>query len=195
MQNQLLQDIMCANFQAKRTTFTFSDQICLKRILGSEFRNSKPGFGISTSNIPWAPIFRQNGQFWVFGPNLFKKEFWGRNFEILGLDSESAPPIYHEHQFSGKMDNFEFWPKFAQKRILRSEFRNSKPGFGISTSNILWVPIFRQNGQLWIFGPNFPKKGFWGWNFKILSLDSESAPPICHDSQFLGKTDNFEFSA
>ena len=42
-------------------------------------------------------------------------------------------------------------------------------------------------------GSNLPKKGFWGRNFKILSLDSESAPPIHHECQFSVKTDNFEF--
>ena len=42
-------------------------------------------------------------------------------------------------------------------------------------------------------GPNFPKNGFWGWNFKNLSLDLESAPPRYHVSQFLVKMDNFEF--
>ena len=33
---------------------------------------------------------------------------WGRNFEILSLYLESAPPRYHLNQFSVKMDNFEF---------------------------------------------------------------------------------------
>ena len=34
MQNQLLQDTICANFQAKRTTLTFSVQICPKMDFG-----------------------------------------------------------------------------------------------------------------------------------------------------------------
>ena len=42
-------------------------------------------------------------------------------------------------------------------------------------------------------GPNLPKNGFLGWNFKNLSLDLESAPPRYHVSQFLVKMDNFEF--
>ena len=42
-------------------------------------------------------------------------------------------------------------------------------------------------------GPNLPKNGFWGWNFKNLSLDSESAPPRYYVSQFSVKMDNFEF--
>ena len=47
--------------------------------------------------------------FGFFGPNLPKKEFWGRNFKILSLDSESAPPVYHVCEFPSKMDKFEFF--------------------------------------------------------------------------------------
>ena len=38
-----------------------------------------------------------------------------------------------------------------------------------------------------------PKNGFWGQNFKNLSLDSESASLSYYDYQFLDKTDKFEF--
>ena len=43
------------------------------------------------------------------------------------------------------------------------------------------------------FGPNLPKNGFWSWNFKNLSLDLESAPPIYHVCQFSVTMDNFKF--
>ena len=46
---------------------------------------------------------------------------------------------------------------------------------------------------LTFFGPNLPKNGFWGRNFKNLSLDSESAPPMYHACQFSVKKDNFKF--
>ena len=42
------------------------------------------------------------------------------------------------------------------------------------------------------FGLNFPKNEFWGRNFKNLSLDLESAPPIYHACQFSVKMDNFK---
>ena len=42
-------------------------------------------------------------------------------------------------------------------------------------------------------GPNLPKNGYWGRNFKNLSLDLESAPPRYHVCQFSVKMDNFEF--
>ena len=41
--------------------------------------------------------------------------------------------------------------------------------------------------QIW------PKNGFWGRNFKNLSLDSESAPPRYHVCQFSVKVKHFEF--
>ena len=61
---------MCTNFQTKRTTLTFSPKFAQKWILGSEFRKSKSGFGINTSNIPCVPIISQNGQFLIFRPKF-----------------------------------------------------------------------------------------------------------------------------
>ena len=43
------------------------------------------------------------------------------------------------------------------------------------------------------FGPNLPKNGLWGQNFKNLSPDSESAPPRYDECQISVKMDNFEF--
>ena len=44
-------------------------------------------------------------------------------------------------------------------------------------------------------GSNLPKNGFWGRNFKNLSLDSESTPPKYHVCQLfdlnLGKLPNY----
>ena len=42
-------------------------------------------------------------------------------------------------------------------------------------------------------GPNLPKNGFWGGNFKNLCLDSDSTPPRYHICQFSVKVDDFEF--
>ena len=43
------------------------------------------------------------------------------------------------------------------------------------------------------FGPNLPKNGYWGRNFKNLSLHSKSAPSIYHVCQFSVKMDSFKF--
>ena len=42
-------------------------------------------------------------------------------------------------------------------------------------------------------GPNLPKNGFWGWNLKYLSLDSELAFLRYYVYQFSDIRDNFEF--
>ena len=42
-------------------------------------------------------------------------------------------------------------------------------------------------------GPNLPKTGFWGQNFKNLNLDSEAASLRYYVHQFSDKTENFEF--
>ena len=44
-----------------------------------------------------------------------------------------------------------------------------------------------------ILGPNLPKNGFWGRNFKNLGLDSESASLRYYVHQFSDKANNFEF--
>ena len=75
-------------------------------------------------------------KFDFFDPNWLKNRFWGWNFEKLHPDVESAPPRYRVVIFRQSRQLLFFSTKFAQKRILGSEFWNSKPGFGISTSNI-----------------------------------------------------------
>ena len=47
--------------------------------------------------------------------------------------------------------------------------------------------------DLVFLGPNLPNNGFWGCNFKNLSLVSESVPPRYHMSHFLVKMENFGF--
>ena len=42
-------------------------------------------------------------------------------------------------------------------------------------------------------GPNLPKNGIWGQNFKNLSLDLESASLRYYVHRFSDKTNNFEF--
>ena len=83
------------------------------------------------------------------------------------------------YQFSDKTNNFD---------IL-----DPKSGFGIRILEILCVPIFRHRDNFEFLGPNLPKNGFWGQNFKNLSLDLESVSLRYYEYQFSDKTDNFEF--
>ena len=62
--------------------------------------------------------------------------------------------------------------------------------------NILEKPCVTMTDKretLHFFGPSLPKNEFWGLNFKSLSQDLESAPPIYHVYRVSVKTDKFEF--
>ena len=71
--NQNPRDTLCANFQSIwRTLALFWYKFAQKWILRSEFQKYKSRFGISTSKIPWAPIFSLNGQLWIFWPKFWE---------------------------------------------------------------------------------------------------------------------------
>ena len=53
--------------------------------------------------------------FYFFGPNLPKNEFWDQNSKSLSPDLESAPPRYHTCQFLVKTDDFEFFGVILEK--------------------------------------------------------------------------------
>ena len=54
-----------------------------------------------------------------------------------------------------------------------------KTNVGTRMIEILGVPQGKM-GNFYFFGPNLPKNGFWGRNFKNLSAALESAPPRDH---------------
>ena len=119
MQNQLLQDTMCANFQVKQTTLTFSAQICPKMDFGVGVLKTKSGCRISSSKIPCVPIFRQNKQLWLFRPKFAQKWILGSEFRKtksgcrISSSKMSFVLIFRQ--------NGHFW-------LFRPKFRNSKPG-------------------------------------------------------------------
>ena len=66
IQNHHLQDIMCANFQAKWTTLILWAQVCPKMDLVLEIQKTNFGIRINILEIPYVPIFRQNELLWIF---------------------------------------------------------------------------------------------------------------------------------
>ena len=93
--------------------------------------------------------------FHFFGPNLPKKEFCGRHFEILSLDSESAPPMYHECQFSGKTNNFEIFGLNLGKLPNYERYFGSYNVKGVAESwveaEMSWVEVDGA-GWRWVHG-------------------------------------------
>ena len=97
--------------------------------------------------------------FEFLGPNLHKIRFCGQNFKNVSLDSELASLRSYVHQLSDKTGTFKFLgPNLPKNWILGLKFQKSKSGFGISILEILCVPIFRQNGEIWIFELKFAQK-------------------------------------
>ena len=90
--------------------------------------------------------------------------------------------------FRGNEQLWIFVPKFAQKWILRSKFQKSEILDPKSASLMYYVYQFSdKTDNIEFLGQNLPKNGFWGWDFKNLSLNSESAPPIYHVCQFFNQ--------
>ena len=159
--NQHRRDILCAKFEPNWTALSFSVQICPKMDLGLEIHKTNVGTRISQLQITRVPIFKQNEQFWLFWhPNFPKNGYRVGNPENVGWNK-------NQHRQDAMRTNIQekCTTLTLSARKNQIEFQKSKSRFGICTSKIPCVPIFRQNGQLWIFGPRFAQFDFWGRNF------------------------------
>ena len=114
---------MRVNFQLKRTTLTFLAQICPKKKLGFEIQKANVGIRISILEILCAPIFRQNGQPWIFGPKFAQKWILGKGFQKsksgFGINTSNilCVPIFSQ---IGQL--LIFRPKFGEITQLRAIF-------------------------------------------------------------------------
>ena len=94
---------MCTNFQTKQTLLNYWAQICPKMDFGVKFQKSKSGFGISILEVLLAPIFKQNGQLWIFGPKFAQKWILGSEFQKsksgFGINTSKIPcvPIFSQN--------------------------------------------------------------------------------------------------
>ena len=82
---------------------------------------------------------------------------------------------------------------------LGLEIQKTNVEIGISTSSRYHVRQFSgKTNNSDFFGPNLPKNGFLGRNFKNVRTDSESAPPPPKDTMcanFQSKRTTLNFSA
>ena len=104
---------MCvfANFQAKQTALTFSDQICPKMDLGLAIQKTIVGIRISILDIPCVPILSQNEHIRIFHSKKdLRLETEKSNVRIrINIVETLCVPI-----FSQTEQLRLFWPKFAQ---------------------------------------------------------------------------------
>ena len=108
----------------------------------------------------------KTNNFDFFDPNLPKNEFWGRNFknlyQIRNLHIQDDMCV----NFQLKQTTLTFLAQICPKRKLGFEIQKTNIGIRISILEIPCVPIFRQNRQLWIFGPKFAS----GFGIRILEI-------------------------
>ena len=102
---------------------TFLVQICPKRKLGFEIQETNVGIRISILEIPCVPIFRQNGQLWVFGPKFAQKWILGSKFQKsktgFGINTSKISCV---SLFSQNEQLLIFQPKFGEIAQLRATF-------------------------------------------------------------------------
>ena len=68
--------------------------------------------------------------------------------------------------FQTKRNTLTFLTKICPKMNFRVEIQKTNVGIKISILEILYVPTFRQNGQLWLFGLKFAQKWILGSDFQ-----------------------------
>ena len=68
--------------------------------------------------------------------------------------------------FQLKRTTLTFLAQICPKRNLRFEIQKTNVGIRISMLDIPCVPVFRQNGHLWIFEPKFAVKWILGSKFQ-----------------------------
>ena len=64
--NQHPRDTKRADFQPKWTNLIFLAHICPHMDLGFKIQKTNCGTRISIVEIPWVPMFRENGKLWLF---------------------------------------------------------------------------------------------------------------------------------
>ena len=72
--------------------------------------------------------------------------------------------------FQTKRNTLTFLTKICPKMNFRVEIQKTNVGIKISILEILYVPTFRQNGQLWLFGLKFAQKWILGSDFQRIDV-------------------------
>ena len=120
-----------------------------------------------STSLRCPPIFRQNGQTWVFEPKFAEKWILGSEFEkskskfrISILETLWAQILRQNKQL------WIFRRKFSQKWFFRLKFQKSNSRFRISILEIICSPISSKQGQVWNFGHKFAPKAILGSEFQ-----------------------------
>ena len=95
--------------------------------------------------------------------------------------------------FQAKRTTLTVLAQISPKIDFWLQIQKTNAGIRISISRYHLRQFSSKKDNFDFFGPNLPKNGSWGRNFKNLCLDWKSTPPIHHVCQFSVKVDNFKF--
>ena len=87
--------------------------------------------------------------------NLSKNWFLVWNSENKYWNKNHHPRDTMSAKFQAKQTTLPFLAQICPKRNLELEIHKTNVGIRISILEIPFVPIFRQNAQLWLFEPKF----------------------------------------
>ena len=102
----------------------------------------------------------------IFGPILLKKGLCNQNRKNEHHHWVLCIRISLGIKFQLKLTALIFWTKFALKGYFGSEREKMNITMEFCIFELVLIPIFNLNWQLWFFGPSFPKKGIFGQNQK-----------------------------
>ena len=150
---------VCASFQAKQTALSFSGQICPKMDLGLAIQKTIARIRISISIYHVCQFSGKANSFDFFSPNLPKNGFRVGNSKNCCRTKNQHPRYTMCANFESKWTTSNFSAEICPKKDLGLETEKSNVGIRITIVETLYVPIFSQTGQLWLFWPKFAQKG------------------------------------
>ena len=116
--------------------------------LSFEIQETNVRIRIHIFEIPYVPIFRQNGQLLLFWHKFLKNGFWVGNSENLCWNKNPHPRDTMFANCQAKQTTLTFLALICPKMDLGLEIQKTNVGIRISILETPCVPIFRQNGQL-----------------------------------------------
>ena len=147
--NQHPRDTLC-NMRQNRP-FHLLGLTLPKMDLGLEIQKNNFEISIRILNIPFVPIFMQNKRIWPFWPKFPQNRFLVWNSENKCWNKNQHLPDTICANFQAKQTTLTFLARIRPKRNFKTGNSETNVGIRISIPEIPWVPMFRQNAQLWYF--------------------------------------------
>ena len=167
------------------TNFDFFDQICPKWVFPVKNRKSEQQHRILHVWSSLGTKFQQKLTILILWTKFALKGKWKKGILLIQISLGA--------KFQLKLTVLIFWTKFAQKGYFQSKTQKMNITIEFYIFELVLVPTFTLNNQLWILGPNLPKKGISCWKWKNWTSPLHFAYSNYFEYQISLYTNNFEF--